>query len=407
MPTKNSETIWNQRFISIWIINFFIGLGQFMMNTLIPKFADHLGATATVVGIVSSMFAVTALLIRPVAGPAMDYFKKNRMLSGAVALIAVAFIIYGFANSITLIIIARLIHGLGIGVAVPLSLAMASNALPGGKMASGIGIFMMGQAVTTAIGPALGLKLMEIFDYNTTFFIVAGILGLNFLLTLRLQSVTKIHHSPFRIMLNRVFVIDVLIPTVIIFCLTIAYSSINYFIVIYGNNIRGIADIGLYFTAYAISMLISRPISGKIADKFGVDKSIIPGLVLFALSFVILSFAQTLPMFILTGVVCAFGYGICVPSLQTLSLQLVPKDRRGATGNTNFIGMDSAYLVGPLIAGLIVTQVNILKDAGADNPIGYELMYRLMIIPVVIALVIFLLTRKKLLMRLNPEETEG
>ncbi len=93
---KEKESIWSRAFISIFIVNFVMNMGQFMMNTLIPKYAYQLGGTATITGVVAGAFAVTALGIRPVAGPAMDFFRKNRLLSISVGIIALTFIFYGF-----------------------------------------------------------------------------------------------------------------------------------------------------------------------------------------------------------------------------------------------------------------------------------------------------------------------
>ena len=398
LENKKEDKIWNIKFVRITIINFLLSMGQFMMNTLIPKFADSLGASATIVGIVSGMFAITALGIRPIAGPAMDYFKKNRLLTLSVSLIVIAFIGYGFSHSVTLIIISRLIHGLGIGVAVPLSMAMASNSLPESKMASGLSIFSLGNALATAIGPSIGLKLTDLLNYNMTFFIVAAILGVCLLLTLQLKSNAQVRETPFKIQLNRVFVPAVLVPAIITFFVAIAYSSITYFIVIYGRDIRQIDNIGLYFTSYAIFLLVSRPISGFITDKYGIDKTIIPGLLLFAVSFIMISFSKTLTMFLIAGAISAFGYGICIPLIMTLCMQLVPPRQRGAASNTNFIGMDSGYLIGPLLSGLVITGIQTSTGSEAS---GYATMYQVMIIPIVIALVIFLLTKKKIVARLK------
>ncbi len=394
---RNKETIWNKKFINIFVINFILSMGQYMMNALIPKYTYHLGATAAIVGVVSSMFAVTALLIRPVSGPAMDYFPKNRLLTISVSLITVAFIGYGLSNNVTGIMAARLIHGIGIGVSVPLCLAMASNALPAGKMASGISVFTLGSAVATAVGPAVGLKLSIFAGYNSTFFITALLLGSCVILTLRLQSRTPEKTERFKISLKKVIVPDVIIPTVIMFFLTMAYSCVNYFIVIYGG-IRGVENIGLFFTAYALCLLVSRPISGKLADKYGIDKTVIPGMVLFALSFVIISFSGSLAMFLLAGVVCAFGYGICAPAMQTICMQLVPKERRGAAGNMNFIGIDCGNLVGPTLSGFVITSV---QTSIGGEIFGYMTMYRIMIVPIVIALVVFILNKKKMLKKIK------
>lgn len=74
---KNAGKIWTKDFVNIFILNFVMSMGQFMMSTLIPKYAYQLGAAASVVGIVTGVFAITALVLRPIAGPAMDYFKRT------------------------------------------------------------------------------------------------------------------------------------------------------------------------------------------------------------------------------------------------------------------------------------------------------------------------------------------
>ncbi|NIK76991.1 MFS family permease [Paenibacillus castaneae] len=113
----------------------------------------------------------------------------------------------------------------------------------------------------------------------------------------------------------------------------------------------------MFFTSYSVCLLFSRPISGKIADKYGMDKVLIPGILIFAHSFVMISFSRTLPMFLIAGGISAFGYGICLPAIQTLCIKLVDQAQRGVASNTNYIGVDTGYLIAPTIAGLIVTSV--------------------------------------------------
>ncbi len=397
MNKKTEEKIWNAKFTRIAIITVMFNIAHFMMNILIPKYTDSMGATAAVVGVVSSMFAVTSLGIRPFSGPAMDYYRKNRLMTLALGLIVLAFIGYGVSKSVAVIIISRLIHGMGIGVAAPLSMAMASSALPESKLASGLGVFTLGQAVATAVGPSVGLALSGSIGYNATFLIVAAFIFVAFLLTLQLKSTATPKKSKFRLQPKRIIVPDIIVPAIITSLSTIAFSSISFFMAIYGG-LRGVENIGLYFTAYAIALLVSRPLSGKIADKYGADKAIIPGLVLFGVSFVLISMAKTLSMFLIAGVVSAFGYGICVPILMALALQLVPAEKRGAASNTNYIGLDTGYIVGPIFAGFVVTGVN----THTGNEIaGYEIMYLMMIIPILAALVVFIINKKKLKKKLE------
>jgi predicted MFS family arabinose efflux permease len=152
------------------------------------------------------MFAVTALLIRPVAGPAMDYFRKSRLLSLSIGLVTVSYVGYGCAGSIGMLIAVRLIHGVGIGVTTPLCLALASNALPAQKIASGISVFSLGTALATAVGPSVGLRLSALVGYNTTFFILSVLLAASFLLTLRIRTRKPETAAPFRLSLKNIVV---------------------------------------------------------------------------------------------------------------------------------------------------------------------------------------------------------
>jgi MFS family permease len=124
------------------------------------------------------------------------------------------------------------------------------------------------------------------------------------------------------------------------------------------------------------------------------DKTIIPAIIAYAVSFIVISFSRSLPMFILSGVILAFGYGICLPSIQTLCMRLVSKERRGVAGNTSYIGVDAGYLITPILAGFVVTTVQ--KYSGS-TVLGYAVMYRLMVVPILIALIIFLWKRKELI----------
>ena len=387
------ETIWSKAFINVFILNIAINFAQFMLNTLIPKYANSLGANATLVGMVSSMFAITALAIRPIGGPAISYFKKNKLLALAVGFISSAFVIYGFSKSIPMLIMGRLLHGMGMGLTAPICLALASDALPENKMASGIGVFSLAQAVSTAIGPYIGLKLAGLLGYNVSFFIGAAMMGLSMILCLRTDTKEPERKEPFRIKLSNIVAKEVITPAVMMFFLGGAYASLNAFVVIYGG-LRGVADISLYFTAYALCLLVSRPFSGRIADKYGLDKTLVPGMIIFALSFILVSFADSLPMFLLSGAVSAFGYGIIQPSVQTLCMQIVPRERRGVAGNTNYIGVDLGFLLTPTLAGTLAT---IVEGSTGSELTGYVTMYRLMVIPVLIGLTVFLINRKALL----------
>ena len=62
---KGSGRIWNKAFIAIFMVALFQTMGQFVAHTLVPKYADSLGATASLIGLISGLYAGTALAFRP------------------------------------------------------------------------------------------------------------------------------------------------------------------------------------------------------------------------------------------------------------------------------------------------------------------------------------------------------
>ncbi len=382
---KEPVTIWNALFINVVIVNIAMNLGQFMMNTLISKFADHLGASSTVVGMVVSMFTITALLVKPVAGPAIDTYSKKKILCGAILTITVAFVIYGIAQNVTTIIIARLIHGCGMGFTASTCLALASDALPSDKLAQGIGYFSLGQAMVSAIGPSTGLWLAERVGYNNAFLLGAVLMGLSAILAATMKTRPQTgEKKKMVISLNNMFAKEAIIPATFLFFLAMAYGTISSFLVLYAQDERGVEEIGLFFTVNAICLLVTRPLIGKLADKFGIHKVLLPAFIMFALSLFMISFADSLTMFLITAVINACGYGAAQPTIQALCMKCVSPERRGVGGSTNYIGTDLGYLVGPTISGVLVTNF------------GYSGMYRIMIIPIVIACVIFFFVYPKI-----------
>lgn len=382
--------IWTPFFIQIFTINALLNLGHFMMSTLLPQYAEQLGATPALVGTVSGAFAITALAVRPIVGPATSSFRNNRLFALAIGIILASFICYGMAENVTMLLVGRLLQGVGMGFLAPVSMAMVSQALPDSRLASGIGIFSLGQAMSTAIGPSVGLSLLRNYGFSGVFLFASLLVGCSFLLSLTIKSKQPEVKPKFRISLRDIFAMEVLVPTVMLFFLAGAQSCIQAFILIYGG-VNGVEEIGLFFTSYALFLLVSRPVSGRVADKYGLDKVILPGILIFALSFVVLSYASTLPMYLLAGAISAFGFGICQPLIQALSLKLVPKERRGVASNTNYIGVDIGYLSMPIVAGMIVSFV---QGDSATSAAGYEVMFRMMTIPIIVALLIFWFNRK-------------
>ncbi len=389
---RRRAPIWTSQFSTLFGINFVINFAQFMTLAMVPKLAESLGATALMVGVVAGVFAVTSLAVRPAVGWATLKVRHNLLLTATVSLIAVAFVAYGASSSLTLLIAARLLHGAAMGFLAPVTLAMASDALPPERMAQGIGVFSLGQAVATALGPSVGLWLAAELGYRPAFLCGAALLALAAALAWRFPS-RRPEPTVGRGFTWRSFIaLEALVPAAVVLLLGGAFSGVNSFIVLYGES-RNVTGIGLFFTVYALFIVISRPIAGRVGDAHGLRVVVIPGMVAFAFSFVVIAHARTLAGFLVAGAISAFGYGICQPAIQTLCLMSVEPARRGVASNTNYLGLDLAYLVMPIGAGSVVTA---RVDAGTALPEAYSTMYLTLTVPIALGLLVLILFGRNL-----------
>lgn len=376
------EKIWNRGFISIFISNMLMFMGQQMINTLVAKYANYLGAAPTVVGFVTSSFAYTALIFKVFAAPAIDTFNKKNILTLAILGMAVAYFGYSLSKSIGSLLFFRLLQGASQAFSATCALAIATDFLPERKLGSGIAIFSLAQAICQSIGPGIGLYLAATLGYNTAFFIGAITMTLAAVLAFNVKYQHKRTHG-YRISIRTLIAREAILPAILMFLLCSSYYNITTFLVIYAEG-RGVGGIGIFFTVYAITLLVTRPFIGRFGDRHGLVRVFLPALVCFAIAFMLISYATTLWMFLLAAFISAFGYGACQPSVQTLCMKLVPREKRGAGSSTNYIGQDLGNLVGPVIAGSIVESA------------GYSVMWRVMLIPVLIAFILVVCFRERI-----------
>lgn len=378
-PTK----IWNSMFISIFFTNMALNLGQQMSNSLLAKYADSLGTPESLIGVLMSMFAVSALVFKIISGPAMDTYNRKYLVMGAMMIMAIAYVGFGSSKDIKPLMLFRLFQGIGNAFGNVCCLALVSDALPKDKFGIGMGYYSLAQVLSRAIGPSIGLTLVGWFGYSTTYYINAGVM----LSAVIVASTIKIEFKrvkKLKITLNNIVAKEALIPAAVILFTGMGFTCINSFLIVFAAKQGVESGIGLYFTVSAFTLLLTRPLVGRLTDKYGLVKISIPAIAITALSFVIISFSESLPMFLVAAFVSSFGYGACQPALQSLSIKAVSKDRRGAASSTNYIGMDIGTIFGPTLAGIIA------------EVFGYYAMWRIMALPLCVSIAILVFTRRKI-----------
>jgi predicted MFS family arabinose efflux permease len=269
------------------------------------------------------------------------------------------FFLYNVATTPASLMVLRFLHGVVFGFNSTAAMAIAGDKLPLSKMSEGMGIFTSAAMISMAIGPQISIMISNKWGFETLF-IVGGCI------TLAAMSIALVLHDksdkkqdltrerkPLK--LTDIFCIEALIPAIVSAFLAAPTGSCNTYMVLFGD-VRGISNIGIYFTVYTLVMIVARPIIGKLSDKLPVLTIGVPCCLVFAGGMVSLWLAHSLIGVIIAAALCSLGYSIC-PMLQGLCVKSVPKERIGAASATYFMGLDVGNTVGPMLFGAITPSL--------------------------------------------------
>lgn len=357
-------TIWNRMFLSIFFVNMAFNLGQQMSNSLLSLYAKSTGAPADQIGQLMSMFAVTALIFRFVAGPAMSAIKRKRLVLMATLLMATAYLGFSFSpaiasaldvNVITVMKCFRLLQGVGNAFGNSCCLTIVADTLPREKFTTGMGYYALAQVVAQSIGPTIGVALRDLVGYNKVYIVFACVMLTAAAATAQMKTAPQ-ELLPFRMNFDNMIAKEALVPACVTLLVAMGFTSINAFMLVYAEE-QGIVGASLFFTVYALTMLATRPMVGRLTDRFGFVKVAVPCVLMTTLSLNLIGWSNSLLMLLLAAALNAFGYGAVQPMLQALCMKAVSPERRGSASSTNYIFMDAATIVGPTACGYLAKSL--------------------------------------------------
>lgn len=360
--------------------------GHFTVNPLVASYTKYLGTTDRMTGFLAGMFFGVAFAIRPISGPMITKLDKRMLLMITFACGCVASLGYAMFESVTAFAIFRFLNGLEYSFLGTLVMTLASDNLPPEKMASGMGLYTIGSAVGTAVSPLIGEALLDLgtrmrdtgFGFTLVFLFSAAVLALAIIPTALLSRdrKTKEEVEGTGAWYKNILTVHALPIAGVILLIQGVYSLYSTYMIEFGKE-KGIIGVSVFFTVLAITLAVSRPLSGVLTDRLGAKKVIFPGLVVFMMSFFVVGSSGKLWVLLIGSAMAALGYGSSQPPLVAMSMKMVQPIRRGVASNTIYMGLDLGLFLGPLLGGIIIEQ----RD--------YASMFKFAVAPVALSLLGF------------------
>jgi len=384
MTSEKKATIWNKDFILLLIVNAFVFISMHMLSTTIAKFSMMLSGTESVAGMVVGSFSICSIIARPVSGNLIDQKNKKKIYMLSLVIILAGILGYSISKSNIMLVLFRLVHGVGWGFATTIGMAIASDTAPEEKVGECVSVYGLANVLAMALAPNLGLIISEKFGYPAMFltaaaFVVCGIITLS---RVKERPVRKdVYERSQKISIDNLLLKEAVFPALVLLLSGMAYNAVTTFLVVYAQGV-GIDKPSLFFTVYSVVILFVRLTSGRIVDKKGPDYIIVPSGFFFVGCLCLLGGLKNNLMLYAAAICLGFGYSATLSTLMAVAFMRTTVNRRGMASSTINIGMDIGTGLGSVFGGFL------------SDWFGYSTMYYMLCIPVILAVLIFVIDQK-------------
>lgn len=341
----------------------FTGFG--LVIPLLPFWAEHLGATALVIGLLSTSFALVQFVFTPMLGALSDRVGRKPIIMGSLLIEALSFALAALAGSLPLLFVARAVGGLGssnIGSAQ----AVVADVTSREKRAQSMGIIGAAIGLGFVVGPALGGLLAPLW-LALPFWVAMGVALLNVILVWAFLPETRIKHveratSTSHILFggwSKAFKNTQVARLVLINLLyTVAFTGMETVFALFTQHTFGWTAMqnGLLFTYIGVIVIVMQGgLVGRLVKWMGEQRLLIVGLLLLAIGLVLVPWSTTLAMLLITLGILSAGDGAVTPIVSTLLSFVSPPDTQGETLGFAQGMAGLGRILGPLAAGSLFT----------------------------------------------------
>ncbi|MCI2954782.1 MFS transporter [Staphylococcus caprae] len=374
--------LWTKDFLSVTFVNFFMYLIHYMLIVTITEYTiDEYHASESVGGLAAGIFIIGMLAGRLGSGRIIDNLQPKLVLLSGTIFSVIAVALYFTINSLWVLMLIRLIHGIAFGFSSTATGTISSRIVPEDRKGEGIGYYGLSVTLASAIGPFLGL----VFNKNLGFESIFGISLISIVVALILTffikklpvlgNTTENEERPKGI--HAYLQKEALPISMVIVLVGVAYASVLSFLSIYAEKINLVTASSFFFVVFAVVTFVTRPFTGKIYDNYGENKVMYPVLFSFMIGLVILGCTHSSLVLLIAAAFIGFGYGTIVPTAQAIAIQQSPPNKMGLATSTFYIFTDFGAGMGPFILGMIIPFL------------GYRNLYILMGVVVIIAIIIY------------------
>lgn len=336
-------------FAGVFAVTF---LGLIAVGSVLPVLPRYvrgpLDSSDLAVGVVIGSYAVTGLLLRPIAGRLADTRgRRPTVLLGAL-LVSLSGLLYIPHLGIPGLIFARLVLGAGEGAVYTAGSAWIVDLAPEERRGRVLGLYGLAVWGGLSVGPLLGEVLLHATSYETVW-ICAAVLpligaGIAFRVPDPFQPLAHAEPHP-------LIAPEAVRPGFAVALASVGYATLAAFIVLLLES-RGVGHGATVFAAFAAMIVLARLLAGHLPDRFGPAPVAIGAVLVEAAGLLLIALSHSLVLAMVGGMAMGGGFSLLNPSLMLIAVGRVSETARGAAMGTYTAFFDAGVGIGAPLAGL-------------------------------------------------------
>lgn len=346
----------------IYLPALFFGIGQWMVIPAIPQFADELGASVLLSGVIFAARGAGSMIGDVPSGLLTSRIGGRVTMTAGVLLTAATGVAMGFSTGPATLGLFTLLNGIAFALWHVSRLAYMTETVPTEYRGRALSLVGGVTRVGFFTGPIIGGAIGQFGGLEAVFFAQAGVVGAAALLVAtrlpgaRAGDAGTPERAP--VSLQSVALAErrsLIVAGSVAITLVLIRHGRQFLIPVWGDQALGLDtfEIGLVFgLASAIDMVMFYPV-GMVMDRWGRKWVIVPSLLVLSTSLLLMPLTVGFVSFLLVGLLSGFGNGLGSGAVMTLGADLAPPDAAGEfLGLWRLVGDVGAVAAPPVIGGL-------------------------------------------------------
>jgi len=359
---RGGDRLFTPRFLVMCGFSFTVFFSVFELIPTTPFRIRDLGAGTAASGLFVGCLTFSSAFSAPFTGAIADRIGRKRTLLVASTVIGVLTLGYAITSTYLVMLAIVIVHGVFWSALLSASAAHLTTLVPAGRRAEGLAYWGLSSVVATATAPPLAFWLMQRGGWTWVCLscCMLNVLMAAIALTLREPAIGR------RPLSSRTGVLEwrVLALAVTLFLYTFGYGAITTFSAVYADAI-GVAPKSIYLTTLGAVMLLTRPFSGRLADRLGYKVVLVPSLALIAIGLVMLTLADSSATLMISASFFGLGFGTAYPVFVAYVMRDITEARRGAAFGAVLAAFDSGIGAGSIAVGWLIQRFGFSTAFGA------------------------------------------